>query len=149
MTVKIKLTANGISDLVHQLGQVPAGTETAVRRIVTGTAMQVQADVKKSVQTGPKTGRVYNRGRGRYHQASAPGEAPATDTGTLASRIYQEANDGGMSASVFSDVDYAGTLERGGGKIAPRPYFGPALDKNAQNFVNALENAVRGVVTKK
>jgi hypothetical protein len=146
--MSVKVSAKGLSQLVHDLGSMPAGAEGAVRKVVTATTMQVAADVKQSIQRGPKTGRVYSRGRGRFHQASAPGEAPASDSGTLASRVFHETHDSGISGTVFSDVDYAGKLEAGNERIAPRPYFGPALDKNAASFVRHLEIAVTGALLK-
>ncbi len=142
MSLRVTVQAGGVASLTHELGAVPSKAETAVRRVVTATTMQVEADVKKAVQRGPKTGRTYTRGKTRTHQASAPGEAPATDTGTLVSRVNREMHDSGRSGSVFSDVDYAGTLERGNAKIDPRPYFAPALDANASSFVRNLEAAV-------
>ena len=145
----VKISVTGVSELVHDLGQVEVNAERNVRKVVTRTAMRVAADVKESIQRGPKTGRLYPRGRGRVHQASAPGEAPATDTGTLASRVFSQTHENGRTASVFSDVDYAGTLERGNEKIAPRPYFGPALDKNAVRFIEDLELAVAEAALKK
>lgn len=69
----------------------------------------------------PKSGRVYRR-RGVTHQASAPGEAPAIDTGRLAqsaSVIPDPANHGALVN--FSDRK-ALMLEKGTRKMAPRPF---------------------------
>jgi hypothetical protein len=143
MTVKVIVT--GTKELVHYLNRFPPQAEAAVKRIVARTAMHVASDARQSILRGPKTGRLYSRGRGKFHQASAPGEAPANDTGTLASRLFFDIHNGGTSASVFSDVDYAPILENGGGKIAPRPFLGPALDKNTDDFVRDLELAIQGI----
>lgn len=61
----------------------------------------------------PKTGHTYRR-RGVTHQASAPGESPATDTGRLAGSGDVYPNLEAMSARVNWSTDYARTLELGG-----------------------------------
>ena len=44
-------------------------------------AQQVATEYKKSLLEGGKSGRVYYKRRSVTHQASAPGESPASDTG--------------------------------------------------------------------
>jgi len=81
------------------------------------------------------------------HTASASGEAPATDTGFLASSIYFE-NSGKMEATVGSRLAYAGWLEFGTQKIAPRPSWAPAVEA-AQPKLNArVTKAIEGAAKK-
>ena len=49
------------------------------------------------IQRGRKTGRIYMKGTHQNipHRASAPGEAPATDTGTLVSNIVADEQNNG------------------------------------------------------
>jgi len=115
--------------------------------------------VKEMMKTSPASGRTYRRGR-RKHNASAPGEPPAPDTGTLmrsvAWQITQSAGGGGsLTARVGSTVKYARHLEYGAaagvkGKsgrleaiswvLYPRPAWGPALA--------ALRMKVAGIIAK-
>lgn len=58
----------------------------------------------------PKTGRVYVR-RGVKHRASAPGEAPASDTGVLVRSCQVRAISGQARAQVVIGASYARRLE--------------------------------------
>ena len=86
----------------------------------------------------------------KTHQASAPGEAPASDTGTLVSSIYFEQNTP-YQTTIGSRLAYAEWLEFGTRKIAPRPAWVPAVEKHRatlQKLVmaelkKATENAQR------
>lgn len=78
------------------------------------------------ITTGAKTGRIYVR-RGVKHQASAPGEPPASDTGRLvqAREIRLDA-DQHRAVLAFHTI-YAWWLETGTEKMEPRPFARRAL----------------------
>lgn len=113
-------------------------------KAVAATAQKVRKDAIKSIQRGTKTGTVYERGPGQNlsgtHQASAPGQAPATDTGRLVSSIKAVSN--GLSGAVFSKLDYSFWLEYGTIRMEPRPYLNPALQANKQYFINQLNKGI-------
>ncbi len=74
----------------------------------------------------PGSGRTYSRG-GRSHQASAPGDGPAVDTGRLRQSIaVVRVADGHYK--VGTNVQYAPFLEFGTRRMAPRPFMRPALE---------------------
>jgi hypothetical protein len=78
------------------------------------------------------------------HQSSAPGEAPATDTGTLArSIVFKQVSK--LTAEVSSELKYAYYLEFGtdGGKIKPRPAWLPAIEKMRPEFAKRVADAIR------
>lgn len=79
-----------------------------------------------SVQKGSKSGHVYKRGN-VTHQASAPGQAPATDTGNLVNSIGWNIDARTLVAEVFASAVYAVPLELGTRKMAARPFLDPAL----------------------
>jgi len=60
---------------------------------------------------------------------SVPGSGPAVRTGRLRSSItWQVFADGeGLYADIGSNVEYAGYVELGTERMAPRPYLRPAL----------------------
>lgn len=107
---------------------------------VVATAIELRANIVKSIARGPKTGQVYRRGN-VTHQASAPGQAPATDTGRLVNNIYFERL-GATTAAVGSTLVYAEHLEYGTRKMAARPFFRPAVEKMRKQFQKRLEIAV-------
>lgn len=89
----------------------------------------------------PKTGRVYRR-RGVVHQASAPGEAPASDTGTLVNARRIELNEADVSGKLIFSSKHALPLERGTLRIAPRPFGRRSLMESADQVLNAIRRGV-------
>lgn len=102
-------------------------------------------EVKEIMRDSPATGVTYQRGS-VTHKASAPGEAPAPDTGTLMRSVIWEIRKEGSTwiIEVGSNLKYAVYLEFGAasgirddtGKLSaiqwilyPRPSWGPALDR--------------------
>ena len=83
----------------------------------------------QAVQKGPKSGLVYFTGKVR-HQASAPGQAPATDTGNLVRSINWNVEARSLVADVFAAAPYAVFLELGTRHMAPRPFLVPALESS-------------------
>jgi HK97 gp10 family phage protein len=88
------------------------------------------------IRNGPRTGRVYTF-RGRKHQASAPGEVPANRTGRLANSVGYEAT-GHHTLRFGEEAEYAGYLERGTRKMAPRPHLGVAVNDMQTVTMNTL-----------
>ena len=166
----IKLTVEN-TDAVHQaLRQFGIKAENELQKAVVATALTVNDDIKKAIQGPPKTGIVYYRipgdkymtirsgaidgppvaffkASGRQnlsltHRASAPGEAPATDTGFLVSSItFRQLTP--LTSIVESRLPYAYWLEFGTKKIKPRPSWRPAVEKNMPLFQKLIEAALR------
>lgn len=107
--------------------------QEAVERGVEATAEWVRDESVRKIVEPPKTGRVYSGFPFRVglpdHQASAPGEAPADDSGDLR-RSGKVAADG-LTAEVTFDAGYAGNLEygipTGEYPLEPRPFLRPTV----------------------
>lgn len=69
--------------------QVLAAFTRQVEQVLETGARITQDEAVRAITTGSRSGRVYVRGS-HSHQASARGEAPATDTGALAGSIEIE-----------------------------------------------------------
>lgn len=84
----------------------------------------------------PKTGRVYGN-----HQASAPGEAPAIDTGLLTNSLQEAYENDGMTGYAYTNTAYAPDLEYGhpDGTVAPRPFMQPAAREERPLFVRRMK----------
>lgn len=138
MTITIEV--DGLQAVNEALRKYGKEAEAGLSKAVTATALEINTDVKKRIQRGPKTGRVYTRGE-IEHQASAPGEAPATDTGTLASSVYFE-RETKLSATIGSRLAYAYYLEFGTARIAMRPSWVPATEAAKPKLRARIEKAL-------
>ncbi len=122
----------------------------ALADAMTAHALDVMNEGNRSILKGPKTGRVYKRGK-VSHRASAPGEAPATDLGNLVSsgRFDQATTNGSLiTAAVGWTAPYAAWLEKGwvmpnGTHVAARPYALPAIIKKMESGTLRVRDAIR------
>lgn len=105
-------------------------------------ALMGQGHAQKSILKGPKSGAIYKRGK-ITHQASAPGEAPANDTGFLAANIKAEMTEA-LTASIISQAPYSVHLEYGTRHMEPRPFLRPAgeaIKEQAKGIMDAYVQA--------
>lgn len=120
-----------IPKVVQALARKHAAIKVAIARGTTKGALLVQKAARQAILRGPKSGNVYARGK-KDHIASAPGEAPANDTGNLQRSITVVAAQPGTvaTAQVNVSAEYGQHLEFGTINMAPRPFLQPALDNN-------------------
>lgn len=157
-----------ISDPFRPLLELSDRIQAGKKVVLTSAAVALEGAIKEEL-SNPGTGRTYvvgrtkgrlrkdgTRGKGklRTHQASAPGEPPAPDTGVLRNSIHHEVDQD--KATVGTNLVYAQPLEFGtttAGKnhhtvIKPRPFMGPALikvrDKLNGIVVSGLRSSARG-----
>ena len=142
--VGVTLKLEGEAQLMEALRKLGADAQAEARKAVEATAIEVLGDIKRGYQRGPASGRVYVRGNVR-HQASAPGEAPATDGGDAARRSFYRMT-GDMSAEVENQLDYPAMLEWGTQNIAPRPLWRPTVIKAQPKFQRRMETALARVM---
>lgn len=122
------------------LKRIGAEMAASIDDEVNKSAQQIVADAKLSLMNPPKTGRSYKRGK-KTHQASAPGEAPATDTGALVNSGTTRRVFLGHYQCVFSTA-YAQALEYGTPRIEPRPYLRPALQHEEPVLIANIKDAM-------
>jgi hypothetical protein len=118
--------------VVVQFNRMPAiadAMRAEASRVVRETAYTIEADIKTQMTAG-KSGRTYGD-----HVASAPGEAPAVDTGALINSIQTDAKPMSLTATVYTPMDYAPHLEYGTVHMAARPSFTPAAERARAPFV--------------
>ena len=139
---RVTLELEGGDQLAAALRAYGAAAEKHVADAVNATGLELRGEIVKAYQRGPASGMTYEKyNPRRTHQASAPGEAPATDTGLGASRIEFK-REGKMSASVGSLLAYLAMLEFGTSRIAPRPAWVPATEAMRPKFRQRLETAL-------
>lgn len=140
MTVRLEI--RGTDALAKALQRAGTAAQAAVDDAVEATALELRGDIVKRYQRGAKTGRIYQKYKPRRtHQASAPGQAPATDTGRLAnSVVYRRL--GLMTAEVSTPVRYGSMLEYGTLRIKARPAWRPAVELMRPKFNRRLQAAL-------
>lgn len=101
--------------------------------------------MKAGLQRGPKSGRVYAKyNPKRLHQASAPGEYPATDTGFLVASIGFETEDNPSMPEVvmFAGASYAIPLELKPSSRGGRPFMSRAVNEKKGSYPKILSAAI-------
>jgi HK97 gp10 family phage protein len=167
MTITVQV--EGLEQVQAALRKLGADAEKLIGKAVTATALEINADVKKRIQRGPKTGVTYYRIPGdKYmtvragsadgtpvaffaangkanlspkHTASARDQAPASDTGGLVKSIYFKQS-GKMQATIGSRLAYAAYLEFGTTKIKPRPSWVPATEIGQKKLTQRIIKAI-------
>lgn len=104
--------------------------------IVQDTLNDMEADVRINMHA-PKSGEVYQRGE-KYHRASAPGEAPAVDTGNLVGSLDQVMQTP-LRGVLFVTAEYAPGLEYGTVNMEPRPFMTPAAERARPEFLRRFK----------
>lgn len=132
MTTVVKLVKNDV-------GKLAAGLTRKARSAARKAALDTKREITDRMSDA-KSGRIYKRGQ-KIHQASAPGEAPAIDTGTLVNSI-QVVDYGRAGAMVYTNTEYAEVLELGGRHVLARPFMRPAVEKVAPKFLAAMRQIV-------
>lgn len=115
--------------------------KAAMRGVVTGTEAVRTEAVSLVLQT-PKTGRIYRR-RGVEHQASAPGEPWASDTGYALSRIETVYDSSELVGRVNFGAKQAEALEFGTQTMQPRPVARPALMNKKDEIEKTVADEIR------
>lgn len=143
--MEFSVQIEGLDRIGNATQQVRDNVAAEIRKALYASAQKVEAEAKKSIVSGEKTGRTYKRG-GVLHKASAPGEAPASDTGRLVNSITSGVAPSGSESFVVAGrgvVKYARMLEFGTFKMAARPFLFPALEKSKAWITERLNKAVR------
>lgn len=102
----------------------------------------------KAKQLTPKSGEIYII-NGVQHQASAPGEAPASVSGKLLESTRYETKGDELEFGAGDDkTDYAKFLELGTSKMEDRPFIFVTVEENFKNikaeFDQSFINRVNG-----
>jgi HK97 gp10 family phage protein len=95
----------------------------AMRGVVRATEA-VRNEAIRLMLDSEHTGHIYGR---RRHQASAPGEPPAPDTGRLIGSITTTYDQKNLTGKVVVGAQYGLYLEFGTQRMEPRPFLRPAL----------------------
>ncbi len=163
MTAKLEIT----SPLLTQ----PDALIEAFKTIVAETVRDMEADIKEQMRA-PKSGRIYTRNNGqraarvknglgvrehktaahgfrraapgqRFHRASAPGESPAIDRGTLINSLHITGE--GLHARIEGS-EILRLLDEGTRHIAPRPFVRPAIERARPMLEKRIGEAIARLI---
>ena len=144
--MQVEVKVNNIKKVLQQLEKLDKDLEPEFREVIKGGAQEIRGEAVKSIQTGSKSGILYQKyNPRREHRASAPGEAPASDTGNLVSKIIVRQKDEDH-VFVESNAHYSAFLEYGTSKMQPRPFLFPAFEKSRKPIVEATFKKVVRVI---
>jgi len=142
----IKFSVKNIKKVLSQLNKLEKDMEIPFQEIVKGGGQFIRGEAIKSIQSGAKSGIVYEKyNPRRSHRASAPGQAPASDTGNLVSKIIVKQKSKNIT-NVESNADYSAFLEYGTSKMEPRPFMLPAFEKSKKPIINAVFKRVKNKI---
>jgi hypothetical protein len=115
----------------------------AMRGVVSGLGL-VERHSVELIENTPKSGRVYRR-RGVTHQASAPGEPPASDTGNLVNARRIDLHPETLSGKLIWSSEHAWFLEHGTRHMDARPWARRALFEKAEEVEAGIANEIMAV----
>lgn len=140
--MRLKLTPIPTTQrVVKHLDNVSIRIMRQVRAAAKSSAIRIENNARQDILMGTKTGRWYGS-----HQASAPGESPANWTGLLVETINRKPVDGyQLLWEIGANAEYAGYLEEGTRRMAPRPVWVPSLNEEADRFIDKVSRIVGGV----
>lgn len=135
--MQIDIRVKNLKQAMAKLKNLEKDLEPDFQEVVKGGAQLIRGEAVKSIQSGAKSGIVYEKyNPRRTHRASAPGEAPASDTGNLVSKIIVKQKSKNIT-NVESNANYSAFLEYGTSKMEPRPFMLPAFEKSKKPITEA------------
>lgn len=150
--MRLNVELEGLNQLLSQLDLAGEAAQEAARDVIVTLAEDTRKRAVQGIQRGPASGAVYRKyNPRRTHQASAPGQYPATDTGRLANNVRSELPtniSGMMTARVGTPIIYGKYLEFGTSRMAARPWlmrsFEQAKIDIERRLKAAFERKVKG-----
>jgi len=137
-----RIQITGDKKLLAQFQKLAEQGDDVVHELVTELTLDVHRRAVRGIQRGPASGRVYQKyNPRRTHQASAPGEYPASDTGRLASSIEFEppTNKAKPVGIVGTNLAYGKYLEFKSPAAGGRPWLMRAFNEGVEEGQKLLE----------
>ena len=140
MNISIKI--KNINEALKKFDTLKKDLQEPFREVIQGGAQLIRGEAIKDIQTGVKSGRIYEKyNPRRTHRASAPGQSPASDTGNLVRNIIVRQVDID-NVAVESNATYSSFLEFGTSKMLARPFLFPATERSRPKITQAVFNRV-------
>ena len=127
MTAEIQITID-TAKLDRLIGSLPVSVDTVMGKVANDAVAKMADHMAER-----KSGLVY-----AGHQASAPGEAPAIDTGHLINTLYAKRIKRG-EWEAGTTAEYGPHLEFGTTQMEARPFFVRSLTEVAKNIIREIK----------
>ena len=150
LNMSVSIKAYNDERAKKRLNDLTDNIVNAINRSLAKDIVLMDADVKKSIQQGTRSGRVYKR-RSVRHRASAAGEFPKTDTGQLVSGFnfkLPKRKRRLLTAELENKTKHAKYLEFKPSSQGGRPFMRPTANKWRPIIKKNLDNAVKREINK-
>jgi len=147
----VKVSARGVDtqNIRGRMDALSRDVNQAIAKAIRNGLETIATDVRQSMSRGKHTGRIYRKYNPRRdHQASAPGETPAVDTGVYVGQITTVMDKDGRGGQVESRGRQAAILEFGAGRVAARPHMDPALKRNQKRIMDRVAADIDAAIKK-
>jgi HK97 gp10 family phage protein len=136
-----------LSRFTKSLNDLSASARHEAKKAIEDVSYKVEGDCKFNISNGSRTGRIYKRGKKRFHQASASGEFPKTDRGALVSSISAKFDFTGLESTVGSRMSapHGFWLEFGTVKMGARPWLSRTINENKNYIEKTFETALSNI----
>ncbi|MCP3947363.1 hypothetical protein [Herbaspirillum sp.] len=137
--MRVNLNMEGLEVALKELDDLAMKAGDAIEDVVEDAIILTHELAVKGINSGPATGRVYQRGN-IVHQASAPGQYPMADRGGLAPSVSFDFTTAGekFTGTVGTNLVYGLYLETGTSRMAARPWLLRSIETAARNVANEL-----------
>lgn len=152
-----KVVVLGGKELKQSLEKYPPAVRRHVYAAMLAGARAIQAKAQQLIEESPASGAWYHDSSKvpAHHQASAPGEPPASWTEQLHDGIEVKEDQANNTVYVASTarspegVDYGLILELGCSTIKKRPFMYPAFREIVPNLRTTIKAALKAANPKK
>ena len=148
MKTEIKVT--NINKVLASFKKLNVTMLPDLQEVIKGGAQTIRTEAINLIQKGAKSGITYKKyNPSRTHTASAPGQAPASDTGNLVRniKVIQVNQD---VTQVASGARYSKELVFGTSKMRARPFMFPAYKMSQDKILKAtflrVVKVIEGIV---
>lgn len=142
MTISMKVVNE--KEFTNKINKQSKDVQKNLIRAVRIATTETRNVAVTSIVSNPRSGATATRyNPTRIINISKEGDAPAGDTGFLASNIHLSISTDGMSGEVESRASYSAALEFGTIDMAARPFLQPALEQGKQKYQRMFIKSVK------
>ena len=136
----------GGNKLKAKFAKIKTVAPSATKKAMTKILVDMDRDVKSTIQKGSRSGRIYGK-----HRVSAPGEAPKIDTGVLASSFSfrSKGDKRQIVGTIENSAKHAKYLEfkpkSQGGRPFMRPLYNRWRERASKRLMITIKTTIRKV----